>query len=154
MIYRDYPIAGRIFRVKIITRLSCYSRDFTGNCANTFPIFFLQNKVKPKREEIITRRNAEANHDGCRFIHSGNISSCCDRGIGRGGDHVIGEYIRRRVEKEREKKKERVNRAVRQPAGRLSSRRQIARCSTKSRGNLGDYTAHRSSRVRSPESRV
>lgn len=62
------------------------------------------------------------------FIHAGNIPgfhSYCDKRIGCGGDRVIGEYIRRRVEKERQEG-ERVNRAVRQPAGRLSSRRQIA----------------------------
>lgn len=82
------------------------------------------------------------------FIHSGNIGDfrrCCDKGI----------ELRRRsgisggaVGKER-KRKERIGQWD-TPSGVSHLAGKLPRCSTKSRGNLGDYAAHRSSRVRSP----
>jgi len=60
---------------------------------------------------------------------------------------AANEYIRRRVEKER-RRKEWIGQWD-TPPGVSHLAGKLPRCSTKSRGNLGDYAAHRSSCVRS-----
>lgn len=147
-----------------MTRLNHYSRDFTGNCPNTFLIFFfsLQNRKKKLLQGEMQTRITTSIDNSCfahrGFVLSGNIPGFhrwCDRGIGRGG--VImqsARYIRRQVEKGREKGKKEWIGQWDSPPGVSHLAGKLPRCSTKSRGNLGDYAARRSSRVRSPESRV
>lgn len=148
-----------MFPVKIITRINRRSHDFTGNYANAFPNFFFnrENEANRRREGIIIR--AGVNHDGCRqFIphvedsfNSGNIRDFrrrCDQGTERAVIVQPG-HIRRRVGKERRRRKEWIGQWD-TPPGVSHLAGKLPRCSTKSRGNLGDYAAHRSSRVRSP----
>lgn len=118
-----------MFPVKIITRINRRSHDFTGNYANTFPVFFNWERGKPEvwRNRYGRRESRRVSiiHPAPREfrIHSGNIRDFrrgCAKGIRRAYLYISGDTGGKR------KKKERVNQTVRHPAGRLSSHRQIA----------------------------
>lgn len=113
---------------------SLFARFHRKLCEHISIFFFsLQKEVNPKREEIITRRNADANR--MTGVDNSHLEDSFIPEIlpifavvaikGSGAAAIMQSTSISGGEKDREKGK-RMNRAVRHPAGRLSSRRQIA----------------------------
>lgn len=139
-----------MFPVKIITRINRRSHDFTGNYANIFSIFFNWERGKPeaslwgRRESWRVSIIHSARRGNSFILEIFAIFVVAIEESGGGGDRIYPAADREK------KKKKRANRAVRHPAGRLSSRRQIAQMFHEIARKSRWLCAHRSSRVRSP----
>jgi len=114
-------------------------------------LFSTENEVNRRCQGIITLRGRRESwwsiiHPACwEFIYFGNIRDfccCCDKEIGY-YNRVYPAAGSKKKEEEKNESSSETSRRVSHLAGKLP------RCSTKSWRNLGDYAAHRSSRVQS-----